>query len=243
MTTLAVIPARWKSTRFPGKPLADIAGRPMIAWVWDQAKKAKAIDQVVLATDDDRIVDYCRANAIDFIMTADSHPTGSDRIAEVAQKIEADIYINVQGDEPLIDPAAIDRIAVHLKDVRKRGIEVVTGYLEKASDDQLDNSSVCHLVPTLDGCVMTISRFPVPFPMAEAMQRTVAVGLYGFTRAALARYAKWERGPVERAESIELLRFLEHGERIACTPIPPGSIGVDRPEDAERVAAIIRARK
>ena len=214
----------------------------MIAWVWDQAKKARAIDRIVLATDDARIADYCRANAIDVVMTADSHPTGSDRIAEVAQRIEADMYINVQGDEPLIDPAAIDKVAVHLNEVRKRGIEVVTGYLEKASDDQLDNSSVCHLVPTLDGCVMTISRFPVPFPMAETMQRTVAVGLYGFTRAALARYAKWERGPVERAESIELLRFLEHGERIACTSIPPGSIGVDRPEDAERVAAIIRAR-
>jgi 3-deoxy-manno-octulosonate cytidylyltransferase (CMP-KDO synthetase) len=242
MTVLAVIPARWKSTRFPGKPLTDIAGRPMIAWVWDQAKKAKAVDKVVLATDDERIADYCRANAIDVIMTADTHMTGSDRIAEVAQKIEADLYVNVQGDEPLIDPAAIDTIAFHLREVGKRGIEVVTGYLEQATDDQLDNSSVCHLVPTLDGCVMTISRFPVPFPMVEKMQRTVAVGLYGFTRAALARYAKWERGPVERAESIELLRFLEHGERIACTPIPPGSIGVDRPEDAERVAAIIRAR-
>ena len=243
MTALAVIPARWKSTRFPGKPLADIAGRAMIAWVWDQVKKAKLIDRAVLATDDQRIADYCRANAIEVVMTAETHATGSDRIAEVAQRIEADVYVNVQGDEPLIDPAAIDKMAQHIADVRKRGIEVVTGYLEKANDDQLDNPSVCHLVPTLDGCVMTISRYPVPFPMVETMQRTVAVGLYGFTRAALARYAAWERGPVERAESIELLRFLEHGEQIACTPIPPGSIGVDRPEDAERVAAIIRARR
>ncbi len=242
MTTLAVIPARWKSTRFPGKPLADIAGRPMIAWVWDQANKANSIDRVVLATDDQRIADFCRANAIDVVMTSARHATGSDRIAEVAEKIEADIYINVQGDEPLIDPGAIDKIARHLAQSSARGIEVVTGYLEKAGDEQLDNPSVCHLVPTLDGCVLTISRYPVPYPMAETMQRTVAVGLYGFTRAALARYAKWERGPVERAESIELLRFLEHGERIACTPIAPGSIGVDTPADAERVAAIIRAR-
>jgi len=242
MTTLAVIPARWKSTRFPGKPLADIAGRPMIAWVWDQANKATAIDRVVLATDDQRIADYCRASRIDVVMTSDRHATGSDRIAEVAQRIEADIYINVQGDEPLIDPAAIDKIARHLVQSRAHGIEVVTGYLEKAADEQLDNPSVCHLVPTLDGCVLTISRYPIPYPMAETMQRTVAVGLYGFTRTARARYAGWERGPVERAESIELLRFLEHGERIACTPIPPGSIGVDTPADAERVAAIIRGR-
>ena len=242
MTTLAVIPARWKSTRFPGKPLADIAGRPMIAWVWDQAKKARAIDRVVLATDDARIADYCRTNGIDFVMTSDRHATGSDRIAEVAEKIAADSYVNVQGDEPLIDPAAIDKVAQSLLEARARGIEVVTGYLERADDTQLDNASVCHLVPTLDGCVMTISRFPVPYPMVETMQRTVAIGLYGFTRAALRRFAAWERGPVERAESIELLRFLEHGERIACFSVPPGSIGVDRPEDADRVAAIIRGQ-
>jgi 3-deoxy-manno-octulosonate cytidylyltransferase (CMP-KDO synthetase) len=243
MTTLAVIPARWKSTRFPGKPLADIAGRPMIAWVWDQAKKAKAIDQVVLATDDDRIVDYCRAHGLDVVMTRDDHPTGSDRLSEVAEKVAAEIYVNVQGDEPLIDPEAIDAVAGCLKDALSRGIEVATGYIARARDEDLDNPNVGHLVPTLDGCVMAMSRFPIPFPMVETVPRTQHVGLYAFTRAALGRYAKWDRGPVERAESIELLRFLEHGERVACVPVPPGSIGVDRPEDAERVAAIIRARK
>ena len=242
MTALAVIPARYKSTRFPGKPLADIAGRPMIAWVWDQANKAKEIDRVVLATDDERIADYCRTSGIDFIMTSDKHLTGSDRIAEVATKIEADIYVNVQGDEPLIDPASIDRVARHLRESKARGIEVVTAYIDGASQEQMDTPSVCHLTTTLDGCVLVISRYPVPYPMAETIDRKIAVGLYGFSRGALARYAAWERGPNERAESIELLRFLEHGERIACISIPPGSIGVDRPEDAEQVAAIIRSR-
>jgi len=243
MTVLAVIPARYKSTRFPGKPLADIAGRPMIAWVWDQANKAKEIDRVVLATDDERIADYCSANGIDVVMTSDKHMTGSDRIAEVATKIEADIYVNVQGDEPLIDPNSIDKVARLLRDSKARGIEVATAYIDGATEEQMNASSVCHLTSTLDGCVITISRYPVPFPMVETMERKIAVGLYGFSRAALARFATWERGPVERAESIELMRFLEHGERIACTPIPPGSIGVDRPEDAETVAAIIRGRK
>jgi 3-deoxy-manno-octulosonate cytidylyltransferase (CMP-KDO synthetase) len=243
MTVLAVIPARYKSTRFPGKPLADIAGRPMIAWVWDQANKAKEIDRVVLATDDDRIADYCSANGIDVVMTSDKHMTGSDRIAEVATKIEADIYVNVQGDEPLIDPNSIDKVARLLRDSKARGIEVATAYIDGATEEQMNASSVCHLTSTLDGCVITISRYPVPFPMVETMERKIAVGLYGFSRAALARFAAWERGPVERAESIELMRFLEHGERIACTPIPPGSIGVDRPEDADTVAAIIRGRK
>jgi 3-deoxy-manno-octulosonate cytidylyltransferase (CMP-KDO synthetase) len=243
MTVLAVIPARYKSTRFPGKPLTDIAGRPMIAWVWDQANKAKEIDRVVLATDDDRIADYCRANSIDVIMTSDQHMTGSDRIAEVATKIEADIYVNVQGDEPLIDPDSIDKVARLLRESKVRGIEVATAYIEGATEEQMNASSVCHLTSTLDGCVIAISRYPIPFPMVETVERKIAVGLYGFSRAAIARFAAWERGPVERAESIELMRFLEHGERIACTPIPPGSIGVDRPEDAETVAAIIRGRK
>lgn len=242
MSVLAVIPARFKSTRFPGKPLADIAGRPMIAWVWDQAKKAKEVDRVVLATDDDRIAAYCNANSIDVVMTSDKHLTGSDRIAEVATKIEADIYVNVQGDEPLIDPESIDKVARLLRESRARGIEVATAYVEGATEEQMSNPSVCHLASTLENCVLTISRYPVPYPMVEKIDRKIAVGLYGFSRGALARYASWERGPNERAESIELLRFLEHGERIACTSIPPGSIGVDRPEDAELVAAIIRGR-
>jgi 3-deoxy-manno-octulosonate cytidylyltransferase (CMP-KDO synthetase) len=243
MTALAVIPARWKSSRFPGKPLADIAGRPMIAWVWDQAKKAKTIDRVVLATEDRRIEDYCKANAMEVVMTRDDHLTGSDRLAEVAQKIAADIYVNVQGDEPLIDPEAIDAVARCLNEARPRGIEVATGYIARARDEDLDNPNVGHLVTTLDGCVMAMSRFPIPFPMVETMPRTQHVGLYAFTRAALGRYAAWERGPVERAESIELLRFLEHGERVACVAVPPGSIGVDRPEDIARVAAIIGQRR
>ena len=242
MSVLAVIPARFKSTRFPGKPLADIAGRPMIAWVWDQAKKAKEVDSCVVATDDSRIGEYCRAHGMDVIMTSDAHATGSDRLAEVASRIEADFYVNVQGDEPLIDPDAIDAVVRLLRESKNRGIEVSTGYIERVDDKELDNPSVVQMTPTLDGCVMAISRYPIPYPMGEKMQRTQHIGLYAFTRAALARYAAWERGPVERAESIELLRFLEHGERVACVPVAPGSIGVDHPADAERVAAIIRAR-
>ena len=243
MTALAVIPARYKSSRFPGKPLADIAGRPMIAWVWDQAKKAREIDRCVIATDDSRIETFCRANGMDVVMTSEDLATGSDRLAEVAAKIAAELYVNVQGDEPLIEPEAIDAVTRCLREALPRGIEVSTAYIDTCDDADLENPSVGHLVPTVDGCVMAMSRLPIPYPMAEKMQRTRHVGLYAFTRAALARYAAWERGPVERAESIELLRFLEHGERVACIAVPPGSIGVDHPEDADRVAAIIRSRR
>ena len=110
MKVLGVIPARWASTRFPGKPLKQIAGKAMIHWVWDQTKKSAIISEVVIATDDKRIADYCRVNDLDFVMTSSSHPTGSDRLAEVADKISADVYVNVQGAEPLIEPEAIDAV-------------------------------------------------------------------------------------------------------------------------------------
>lgn len=239
MRTLAVIPARWASSRFPGKPLVSIAGRPMIAHVWDRVAKAGRVDAAVVATDDRRIADYCAANGMDAVMTSSAHETGTDRLAEVARARAADIYVNVQGDEPLIDPAAIDAVAACLLNAVARGIGVSTGYIEGATPEQEQSSSVVHLVPTLDGCVLTFSRLPVPLAFREPFVRNVHVGLYAFTGPALQRFATWERGPVERAESIELMRFLEHGERIACVPVPPGSIGVDLPEDVARVEKLM----
>ena len=243
MKVLGVIPARWASTRFPGKPLKEIAGKPMIHWVWDQTKKATVVSEVVIATDDERIADYCKAHDLDFVMTSVSHPTGSDRLAEVADKISADIYVNVQGDEPLIEPETIDDVTSCLLAARSRGIELATGYIEKANDEQLGDPSVVHLVPSMDGCVITFSRLPAPYPFVEPMQRTVHVGLYAFTRKALRLFSELERGPVERAESIEVMRYLEHGYRIACVPVTPGSIGVDTPEDLVKVEAILRERQ
>ncbi|HIF60559.1 MAG TPA: 3-deoxy-manno-octulosonate cytidylyltransferase [Rhodospirillales bacterium] len=242
MKVLGVIPARWASTRFPGKPLKQIAGKAMIHWVWDQTKKSAIISEVVIATDDKRIADYCRVNGLDFVMTSSSHPTGSDRLAEVADKISADVYVNVQGDEPLIEPEAIDAVTSCLLTAMDRGIELATGYIEKASEEQLDDPSIVHLVPSMDGCVITFTRLPVPYPLAETMQRTVHVGLYAFTRKALKLFSKLERGPVERAESIEVIRYLEHGYRIACVPVTPGSFGVDTPEDLVKVEAILRKK-
>ena len=240
MSVLCVIPARWASSRFPGKPLAPIAGKPMIQHVWERASGARALDGLVVATDDERIFRCCKEDGMDVQMTDAGHATGTDRLAEVARLRPADIYINVQGDEPLIDPAAIDEVTECLLSAAARGIEVGTGYIAGATDEQLADPSVVHLVPTLDGCVLTFSRQPVPHSFAEPAAHTVHVGMYGFTGAALARFAGYERGPVERAESIELLRFLEHGERIAAIPIPPGSIGVDCPEDIQRVEAILK---
>ncbi len=240
MTVLAVIPARWASTRFPGKPVTPIAGKPMIAHVWEKAKEASSIDEVLVATDDDRIAKVCDDYGMAYEMTSADHATGTDRLAEVAAKREADVYVNVQGDEPLIDPRSIDAVAQCLMESVFRSIHVATGYIEGATEEQQQSKSVTHLLPSLDGCVISFSRYPIPYPMGEPMTPTVHVGLYAFTASALDRFAHWQQGPVEKAESIEIIRFLEYGERIAATPIQPGSIGVDTPEDVARVEEILK---
>jgi 3-deoxy-manno-octulosonate cytidylyltransferase (CMP-KDO synthetase) len=240
MKILGVIPARWASTRFPGKPLKKIMGKAMIHRVWEQTKKSSILTEAIIATDDKRIVEYCDQFDLRVIMTSESHPTGSDRLAEVAEKVSADVYVNVQGDEPLIEPEAIDAVTNSLLKAMDRGIEISTGYIDGASVDQLDDPSIVHLVPSLDGCVLSLSRLPTPYPFAEKMNRTVHVGLYAFTRKALRAFAKLERGPVERAESVEVIRYLEHGYRIACTPVPAGSFGVDTQQDLVKVESILR---
>ena len=154
---LAVIPARWQSTRLPGKPLVKLAGREMISRVWDKVKEAKTIDRAIVATDDDRILNFCEKNKIESIMTSDQHFTGSDRVAEVAQSIDSEIYVNVQGDEPIIDPGSIDEVVNCLKRAIKQGIMVSTGYIPEATIDQLEDPSVGHLLPSLVETVISCS--------------------------------------------------------------------------------------
>lgn len=211
----------------------------MIHHVWDRVRQCTLLDEVVVATDDERIANYCSKEGIAFVLTSSDHETGTDRVAEVAQLHAADIYVNIQGDEPLINPASIDAVTRCLLDELPRGIGVSTAYLPEASTAQLESTSCVHLVPTLDGCVMTFSRLPIPCPFKEEASRTVHVGLYAFTAQALRDFALRSRGPVERAESIELMRFLEYGDRIACVAVSPGSIGVDHPEDIAAVEAAL----
>ncbi|MBF0346738.1 MAG: 3-deoxy-manno-octulosonate cytidylyltransferase [Magnetococcales bacterium] len=239
-SVMAVIPARWQSQRFPGKPLALIAGIPMIVRVWQQASKAKTVHKIIVATEDERIATVCKDHGIDCMMTSPNHLTGTDRLAEVASRVNADIFVNVQGDEPIIQPDAIDAVVTCLLKEQQRGIEVSTGYIEGATPEQKASPSSVHLVPTLDHCVLTFSRLPIPMSFREPFRRNVHVGLYAFTKPALLRFSTWSQGPVERAESIELLRFLEYGQRIACIPIPAGSIGVDHLEDIARVEAVLK---
>ncbi len=240
---LAVIPARYASTRFPGKPLVPIAGVPMVVRVWRRTRAAARVDLAVVATDDDRIARVCRDHGAAVEMTSPAHATGTDRLCEVAERRAAEIYVNVQGDEPLIAPGAVDAVIGCLERARRRGIGVATCFLEDSSPEEQRAPSVVHLVPSLDGCVMAFTRLPVPLEHACATTHPVHVGMFAFTSEALVKFRSWERGPVERAESVELIRVLEHGGRIACVPVPPGSIGVDLPTDVARVEAALAARK
>lgn len=216
-----------------------IAGHPMICHVWDRVTQATTIDAIVVATEDERIASVCRDRGYDVEMTSDQHVTGTDRLAEVATRRAADIYVNVQGDEPIIDPRAIDGAVARYNEVLPRGIEVVTGLTEGTTVQQEQSPSVVHVVRNLDGDVMTFSRAPVPFAFRDEPLRTVQLGLYAFSRDALLRFAGWQPGPVELAESVELLRFLEHGERVSSVALPAGSIAVDHPEDIARVEAAL----
>ncbi|MDH3452281.1 MAG: 3-deoxy-manno-octulosonate cytidylyltransferase, partial [Gammaproteobacteria bacterium] len=230
-------------SRFPGKPLVEIAGKPMLAHVWARTRQAERVDVTIVATDDERIAACCEELGMDYQLTSPKHPTGTDRLAEVAPSHSADIYVNVQGDEPLIEPAAIDAVVAVLQQRLTDGIEVATAYIEGATPEQEQNDSVVHLVPTADGCVLALSRLPIPKAFKDDYVRNVHVGLYAFTPGALVRYAERAQGPVERAESIEMLRFLEYSERIACVAVPAGSIGVDYPRDVARVEARLTQAK
>jgi 3-deoxy-manno-octulosonate cytidylyltransferase (CMP-KDO synthetase) len=240
LSIAAIIPARWKSSRFPGKPLAPILGQPMLQRVWRRVQAAQ-VDQVIVATDSERIMAFCHREGMPAMMTKSHHPTGTDRIAEVAAQVPADIYVNVQGDEPLIEPISIDRVVQCLQQHLGEGCSVATGYIEGATEEQRQNPNIVHLVPNQVGRVMLFSRASVPFSFRQTAASTIHVGLYAFTRAALLNFAQRQKGPVERAESIELLRFLEYGDPIACVPVLPGSMGVDCPEDIALVESKILA--
>jgi 3-deoxy-manno-octulosonate cytidylyltransferase (CMP-KDO synthetase) len=233
---VAIIPARYHSTRFPGKALADIGGRPMIEHVYRRAAEADLVDAVVVATDDQRIFDAVKAFGGVARMTGASHRTGTDRVAEVARELSSDIIVNVQGDEPLIDPAMISAVVGPLRD--DASIEMTTARRALTDPADLLNPHVVKVVADARGDALYFSRSPIPNGAGAASPRTgaafVHVGLYAFRRDFLLRFAALPQTPLELAESLEQLRALEHGHRIRTVVTEHHSIGVDTPDDLER---------
>jgi 3-deoxy-manno-octulosonate cytidylyltransferase (CMP-KDO synthetase) len=243
LTLVAVIPARYASTRLPGKPLSDIGGRPMIEHVYRRAAEAPGVDAVVVAADDLRIVQAVERFGGVATLTEPTHRTGTDRVAEVAARLDCDIVLNVQGDEPFVEPAMLADLAAPL---RADAAVVMTTLCRAITDPgDYENPNVVKVVVDRIGDALYFSRAPVPhrrhdgvdFGAAGAPQPATPwhhIGLYGFRRDFLLRFAALPQTPLELSESLEQLRALEHGFRIRTIPTEYESIGVDTPDDLDR---------
>ena len=239
MRTLCVIPARYASTRLPGKPLADICGKPMICRVLERASRAQKPEKVIVATDDERIYDAVRAEGGEALLTRADHPTGTDRLAEVAEAYpEVDLIVNVQGDEPLIEPSVIDDLNAPFEMDENLPMATVMVRMEDAAE-QLNPNNVKVVVDKL-GYALYFSRSLVPYPRAAAGPVYKHIGIYAYRRDFLLRYARLEPTPLERAESLEQLRALENGYGIRVLETDCRFVGVDTPEDLALVNKIYR---
>lgn len=240
MKFLCVIPARFASTRLPGKPLADIAGKPMIQRVYERAMKAKRPAAVLVATDDDRVfqaMQNCNGKAM---MTAANHPTGTDRLAEVAAAYaDIDVIINVQGDEPLIDPEVIDNLAAAFDEDKDLQMATV---MTKMDEEEKNNPNNVKVVTDKRGYALYFSRSLVPYPrVATGVATYKHIGIYAYKRDFLLNYAKMEPTILEQTESLEQLRVLENGYKIKVIETDCKFVGVDTAEDLEKVNEVYRS--
>jgi 3-deoxy-manno-octulosonate cytidylyltransferase (CMP-KDO synthetase) len=231
---VGIIPARWSSTRFPGKPLHLIANKPLLRHVWERCSRAKKLDAVIIATDDMRIAKAAFDWGAEVAMTSPNHQSGTDRVAEVVRKTKQfDFIINIQGDEPLLDPALIDRMVKELRSNRK--IDIVTAAHPFESAAEASSSHQVKVIVDLHGNALYFSRYAIPFPRnrAASIKYLRHQGIYGFRRKALLDFVKWKPTPLERAESLEQLRALENGVMVHVLVTKHGSPGVDTLADAK----------
>jgi 3-deoxy-manno-octulosonate cytidylyltransferase (CMP-KDO synthetase) len=247
MKVVGIIPARFASTRFPAKALALIAGKPLIQRVVERCQMARSLSEVLVATDDERIANavrpHCRVE-----MTGTHHLTGSDRIAEAASRCNCDAIVNIQGDEPLIDPKVIDTVAGALAQT-----EMSTAATAITSPEDYDNPNVVKVVVNRAGAALYFSRRTIPY-VREAASRSVSeqlaafpflkhLGIYGYRRETLLRLVQYPASPLELAEKLEQLRALENGISIAVVQVDYNSVGVDVPADVARVEQLLKAAK
>jgi len=232
-----VIPARYGSTRLPGKPLADIAGKPMVQHVYERARQVANAQVVVVATDDERVAQAVRAFGGECVMTSPDHPSGTDRLAEVMSQVDADIYINLQGDEPLVRPADIEALAAGML----ADASVNVGTLCHSIDaHEASNPNTVKVVLATNGNALYFSRSPIPYPRdAEVVTYLKHVGVYAYRRGVLAEYAGLPQPMMEHAEKLEQLRLMAAGYTIRAYVVEPTGPGVDTPECLEQVRAIM----
>ena len=238
MRIVCVIPARYKSSRFEGKPLADICGKPMIYWVYNNAKKVNEFDAVYVATDDDRIVDACKDFNIEVIKTSENHQTGTDRIGEVSRKIPADLYVNVQGDEPMLAP---ETIIEAIKPFYNNDSLQISNLMTQIKDPvELVNPTVPKVITNEDNIGIFLTRSACPYPQKKAVfPYYKQVCVYGFKKEALDFFCNAPRGKIESIEDIEILRFIENGYKVQFIEVDSNTIAVDTQKDLEQVRKLI----
>jgi len=240
---LAVVPARYASTRFPGKIIAPLAGKPLVVHTYERALRAKLVSEAVIATDDAKVIEAVAPFGVRAVMTRADHACGTDRIAEVAQNSDAPIIVNVQGDEPLIDPKTIDAAIQPLLDHPDIVMSTARRLIIELS--HIQDPNVVKVVCDQHGLAMYFSRLPIPY-IRDAADRAAAppchwqhLGLYVYRRDFLLQYARMPQTPLEKLEKLEQMRVLENGYKIAVIDTEYEAIGVDVPKDLERVRAIM----
>ncbi len=251
MRAIAVIPARLASTRLPRKILRSIAGRPMLAWVYEAARAAAGLADVIVATDSDEIMDVCRRHGWNARMTSPAHRSGTERVHEVASSVAADVYVNIQGDEPLTRP---EHVAALLAVMQDPAVRVGTLKTPAASED-IANPNAVKVVTDSSGRALYFSRATIPYDRDAAANPTQAkiglawatptlyfkhLGFYAYRQEALDRFVSWPESPLERAERLEQLRFLDNGVGIQVAETPFNTVGVDTEEDLQAVERILR---
>ncbi|MBQ3337915.1 MAG: 3-deoxy-manno-octulosonate cytidylyltransferase [Selenomonadaceae bacterium] len=243
MKVICVIPARYSSTRLPGKPLKDICGKPMICRVWERASRAKSVAEVIVATDDERILQTVEKNFGRAMMTRADHKTGTDRLAEVAEKFsDAEVIVNVQGDEPLIEPSLIDDLVAEF--VKDKNLQMATVATELTDADEMKNPNNVKVVLDKNDDALYFSRALIPFPRNAGRAKTFKhIGIYAYRRNFLLAYAKMEPTPLEQSESLEQLRALENGFKIRVIKSSCRFVGVDTEEDLKLVNEIYSREK
>jgi 3-deoxy-manno-octulosonate cytidylyltransferase (CMP-KDO synthetase) len=245
---IGVIPARWGATRFEGKVLANLLGTPMIQHVWENAKKARTLDDLIVACDDERILKAVEGFGGKAIYTSPDQPSGTDRLAEVVNAMDVDIVVNIQGDEPLIKPIMIDNLVMALQEEK---IAQMATIIKKIDDDsELTNSNVVKVVVDKNGYALYFSRYSIPYNRTSEKdhgKRPVYykhIGLYAFTKDFLFTFKKLPHSYLENAEKLEQLRALEYGYKIKVVETKFDTVGVDRPEDLKRAEeALLRERE
>lgn len=236
-SVIGVIPARMAATRLPGKPLVEIAGKPMIQWVWERARQAKQLQALYIATPDLEILQAAERFGAKAMLTSHQHRSGSDRVAEVARRTEGELYVNIQGDEPLLEPSNID---LAVQPLLEDPTLLMSSLYCLAEPSEYDQPTVVKVVLDLQGNALYFSRARIPYPREWTdLPVYKHIGLYVYRRDLLLQFAEWEPTPLECTESLEQLRALEHGVRIRMVQVERAPIAVDTEEDLARVRRML----